>query len=433
RHISDKQWITTNYIANTTNSDPRRTEKLDFSSYTRYPVDGYGYNVGEQGFRIGHPMTMDFAGDFYRPMDGKTGIMELQPGQVNWGQINPQPAPGAVRMWLWHAFASRCNFACTYRYRQPLYGSEQYHYGIVGPDGVTPLPGGKEYAQVAAEMKELREVYNPKNRAPENYLAKKTAILWSHDNNWDIEYQKRNRQWNMHGHVQRYQTIIKSFGGPVDYIAEEDDYSDYPFVIIPAYQLVDTALIEKWTAYANNGGNLIVTCRTGHKDKMGHLFEAPYADMISDLIGAKVEKYDLLLENVEAYIERDGSKYAWTTWGDILTPDEGTQELATYADQFYQGKPAATFRKLGKGTVTYIGAHTKTGELEKDILAELYQNQGVEIENYPEGVLLQWRDGFWVALNYSSTPYELTIPEDAEILFGEKTIPSPGVTVWTEK
>lgn len=66
--------------------------------------------------------------------------MELQPGQVNWGSINPQPLPGAVRLWMWSVFAGGSDFICTYRYRQPLYGTEQYHYGIVGTDGVTVTP-----------------------------------------------------------------------------------------------------------------------------------------------------------------------------------------------------------------------------------------------------------------------------------------------------
>ena len=32
---------------------------------------------------------------------GTYGVMELQPGQVNWGSINPQPLPGAIRLWMW--------------------------------------------------------------------------------------------------------------------------------------------------------------------------------------------------------------------------------------------------------------------------------------------------------------------------------------------
>src|SRR5215213_8843206 len=52
RHTEPSQWITTNYISNIGNADPRRTDALDFISYTMYPVSG-GANLGEDGFRLG--------------------------------------------------------------------------------------------------------------------------------------------------------------------------------------------------------------------------------------------------------------------------------------------------------------------------------------------------------------------------------------------
>ena len=145
RHISPSHFITTNYISTTGGSDPRRSNDLDFISYTMYPVGG-GRGLGEEGFRLGWPDGIAFANAFYKNIKGVTGVMELQPGQVNWARINPQPEPGVVRMWLWHAFAGGLSFACNYRYRQPLYGSELYHYGIVRTDGVTPSPGGLQYS-----------------------------------------------------------------------------------------------------------------------------------------------------------------------------------------------------------------------------------------------------------------------------------------------
>ena len=87
----------------------------------------------------------------------KGALLVGPPGQVNWGTFNPQPMPGAVRMWVWHVFAGGGRFVCNYRFRQPLRGSEQYHYGMLMPDGLTLSPGGEEYMQVAKEMKKLRK------------------------------------------------------------------------------------------------------------------------------------------------------------------------------------------------------------------------------------------------------------------------------------
>lgn len=131
----------------------------------------YGDNegIGRRGYRVGNPLRIAWANDFFRPIQGTYGVMELQPGQVNWGSINPQPLPGAVRLWMWSVFAGGSDFICTYRYRQPLYGTEQYHYGIVGTDGVTVTPGGREYETFIKEIRELRKHYAPRETKPADY------------------------------------------------------------------------------------------------------------------------------------------------------------------------------------------------------------------------------------------------------------------------
>jgi beta-galactosidase len=54
--------------------------------------------------------------------------------------------------------------------------------------------------------------------------------------------------------------------------------------------------------------------------------------------------------------------------------------------------------------VTYLGVHTKDGRLEKEVLREVYKRAGIVTADYPQGVYVDWRDGFWVGVNYSSSP-----------------------------
>ena len=225
--VRPEQWITTNYMNVTDLADPRRTDRLDFISFTMYPVRGEK-NLGELGFRLGTPYRLAFAVDYFRSFKGVTGVMELQPGQVNWARINPQPEPGAVRMWLWHAFGGGLSFACTYRFRQPLYGSELYHAGIVGPDGVTPSRGGLEFARVIAEMKELRKLYDPAARMPDRVAARRTAFLWSHDVMWDLEIHKQTALWDTWDHRFKMMAAVKAAGAPLDYIGEDRRFLGLP-------------------------------------------------------------------------------------------------------------------------------------------------------------------------------------------------------------
>jgi beta-galactosidase len=429
RHTAPSQWITTNYIATIGSSDPRRSTDLDFTSFTLYPVSGGG-NLGEEGFRLGWQHGMAFGNSYYKPIQGVTGVMELQPGQVNWANINPQPMPGVVRMWLWHAFAGGSSFACTYRFRQPLYGSEQYHYGIIRTDGVTPSPGGLEFQQVAREIKNLRGKYDPAARPPAAWLARKTAILWSHENLWNIDQQKQTSLWDTWGHTFRYMEGARSCGAPVEFISEATEFSAYPVLIAPAYQLVDEELVRKWTRYVEQGGNLVLTCRSGQKRRNGQLWEARWAEPIYSLIGAEVSFFDLLPNEKSGEVRSPATVSQWNVWADVLKPMAGTESLAQYSNQYYAGQSAVTYRKLGKGSVTYIGVHTKDGRLEKEVIREVYKRAGIAVESYPEGVYVDWRDGFWVAVNYSSRTAELALPQTAEILLGNRSLKPAEVVIW---
>jgi len=425
-----EQWITTNYMNVTEMGDPRRTDRLDFITFTMYPVRG-SRNLGELGFRLGDPHRLAMAVDYFRSFKGVTGVMELQPGQVNWARINPQPEPGAVRMWLWHAFGGGLSFACTYRFRQPLYGSELYHAGIVGPDGVTPSRGGLEFARAIGEMRELRKLYDPAAKRPDRIAARRTALLWSHDVMWDLQIHKQTALWDTWDHRNKLMAAIKASGAPLDYVGEEDDFSGYPFLVAPAYQLVDEALVAKWTRYVEGGGHLVLTCRTGQKIKSGQLPEAPWAGLIAPLIGAEVELIDCLLDDDRGVVRMGGKGHAWNRWADVLKPlDGGTETLAVFADQFYAGKPAVVTRKHGRGTVTYIGADTIDGTLERDVLRLVYERAGVSPESYPPGFYVEWRDGFFVAVNYSSRPYAVPLGPGAKIVLGSNPVRPADVLIW---
>ena len=429
-NVGKNQFVTTNFMNGHTDVDPWRSKNLDFISYTVYPVAGYTEGVGDQGFRLGDPWRISFANDFFRSLKGVTGVMELQPGQVNWGSYNPQPYPGAVRMWLWNAFAGGLDFICSYRFRQPAYGGEQFHYGMVGTDGVTPLNGGKQYSQFMSEIRELRKQYKPNAAMPKEYAARKTAMVYNMDNVWETTLQPQTFQWNERAHIAKYYNALKLLTAPVEIVSEDKDLSAYPFVVIPACQMVDKALVDKWTKYAENGGHLIVTVRTGLKDRNGHFPEGEWACSISNLIGAKIVMNDMLGGNKTAKVTMAGKEYSWNNWGDMLEPAKGTEVWANFADQFYAGLPTVSNRKLGKGTVTYIGTDTDDGKLEQAVLKKVFETNGVAVQELPEGVMINWRDGFWIACNYSSSNVALDLPKGATKLVGGDLFSPAQVWVW---
>lgn len=437
-NISEKQYITTNYayFKFLPNVNPFLTrDDLDFSSHTMYLTSGWLNDSGDKlAHRLGSGMELAFSNEMAVSTNGYTGIMELQPGQINWGKYNSQPLPGAVRMWLWHSFALGDEFICTYRFRQPLYGGEQYHYGIMQTDGVSLSQGGEEYVKTINELNELKKHYNPKAKMPKSYASRQTAMLFNFDNINVMEQHKQTADWDSWQHVYTYYENAKTLGCDITFLQEDDnfDVKKYPFMLAPAYELVNDALIKKMETYVKAGGHLILSCRTGMKDKNAHLWEAKQQQPIWNLIGAQVQYSDHLPGNLSGTVNFNKKDYKWHVWSDILTPREGTETLASFTDQYYKNSSAIVRNKLGKGTVTYIGVWSDNRELEKQVMRKVYQDAGAEILDLPNYVFTEWRDGFWITVNYTAETVEAPVPANAKILIGQKTLKPAGVVVWQE-
>jgi len=436
--VSPKQWITTNY-AYYKFLPPvdlfRNKGDLDFASHTMYLLSTFlNYPEGALNFRLGSGMELSFSNEMAKSIEGYTGIMELQPGQINWGTYNAQPLPGAVRMWIWHCFGLDDQFTCTYRFRQPLFGGEQTHKGIMETDGVTVARGGKEYVQAIAEIKNLQKYYQPNPVTPKTVSSRKTAFLWKQDNLWEMQASPHTKSWDTWQHYYTYYGNLKTMGAPVQFIQETDEFNPekIPFMVAPAYSMVDKKIIAKWAKYVEEGGHLILSCRTGQKDRNGHFHETLLQQPIWELIGAKIEDNDQLPSTEKATVKADGKYYNWNVWGELIKPNEGTETLAVYSDQFYAGTSAVVTRKIGKGTITYIGVWTTNGELEKQILRKVYQQTGANILDLPAYVFVEWRDGFYVGVNYTSNPVKLPVSEKVEMLIGNREIQPGEVGVWKE-
>ncbi|NDP21045.1 MAG: beta-galactosidase [Paludibacter sp.] len=434
--VSKDQWVTTNfaYYKFLPSVDLFRNQKdLDFASHTMYLLSTFlNTDKGEMAYRLGSGMELSFSGEMARSIKGFTGIMELQPGQINWGQWNSQPLPGAVRMWIWHCFGLGEKFVCTYRFRQPLFGGEQFHKGIVEPDGLTVSPGGKEFVQAIAEIGKLKIDNSQTIETPHEIQTRTTAFLWKQENLLALEDTKGTNSWNTWAHYYSYYQCLKSMGCPVTFIQETDnfDVQKYPFMVAPAYEMVDKKLIDKWTKYVADGGHLVLTTRTGMKDKNGHLWETLLQQPIWDLIGAKIDFFDQLPPTKTSTVEFADKKYGWNVWGDVITPTQHTEVWSTHTDNFYTGKAAAVNHKLGKGSVLYVGVVSTEGEFENALLRKFYLQSGAQILHLPDYVFVEWRNGYWVAVNYGSKQFELPVPNGKEIVFGDKSVMPGGVTVW---
>jgi beta-galactosidase len=150
------RFLTTNFMPMYLDIDPADMKnELSLFSWDSYPVSGWDKETPGEEYRIANPAGIGLMHDQMASYNSRWALMELQPGQVNWSGVPVRLYPGVVRLWIWTAFAHGAEFVTTYRFRQPRFGIELFHHGLVNPDGKTLSSGGEQFAQVIREMKQL--------------------------------------------------------------------------------------------------------------------------------------------------------------------------------------------------------------------------------------------------------------------------------------
>lgn len=424
--IGDR-FITTNFMPLHLDCDPRDFEScLNLWSWDSYPVSGWDRNPADQTFRIADPAGIGLVHDHMASFNGRWALMEIQPGQVNWSGVPVRLFPGAVRLWLWTAFAHGARFITTYRFRRPRFGAELWHDALVGPDGITPTPGGREFMQTIREIDTLPK-HDDVAAGPSTPAV---GIVVDFDALWEMTGQPQARRWNQRDWLTRWYSAAMRMGLPIRVVHPDRDIPpDVKLLVAPGVQLVDAPLLQRWERFALDGGQLVLTCRTGLMDRNGQIFEAPWASAIRPLIGASIEAYDSLPVDLQGAVEFAGRRFAWGAWGDQLSVDAGTDVLATYADQFYAGAPAATRRDLGAGGVTYCGVDGSV-ELLEALLRTACAQAAIPAHSLPHRTQLLDRDGLTIFLNYADQPQITPAPAGAVFVVGGPETPPAGVSAW---
>ncbi|MFT3787759.1 MAG: beta-galactosidase [Tepidisphaeraceae bacterium] len=428
RRRSPGRWVTTNFMTFHPDADPGDFQDIfDLWSWDTYPITGWGGDFKDERFRIADPASVGYMHDQMRGYSGRWALMEVQPGQVNWTGVPVQTMPGAVRQLLWQAFAHRSEFVTVYRFRRPRVGIEQFHDGLVDWDGVTPMRGGREFAQVITELKKLHDVVGVELAS---LTDKQTvSILHDHDQLWYYQSLPQARRFDYVGICRRWHRVSEELAQGVRVTTTIDGAQDTDVLIVPAKQMIEASTIKGLEKFARDGGHVIITGRTGIFDRNGHAWEAKLAEPIHGLIGAAVTGYDSLPERTFGSVDMDGASHAWGMWGDQLEPHEGTAVWARYSDQFYAGTPAVTHRTLGRGSVTYVGP-VDSDSLASAVLEKVLKLAGVETLKLEPNTRVHRVGPVTVFANANPRPVVAPAPAGAEFIIGQRRVDAAGVCVW---
>jgi beta-galactosidase len=421
------RFITTNFMGLHLDANPAdMAEDLTLFSWDSYPVTGWDKNPIDETFRMADPNSVGLSHDHMASFNGRWGLMELQPGQVNWSGVPVLVYPGAIRLWIWTAFAHGAEFVTTYRFRQPRFGIELFHHGLVGTDGVTPSAGGREFSQVITEMRKL-DLAKPQKTADESI-----GLIFDFQQMWYFNTMPQSKKWNQGALLRAWYGAACRLGAKVKILHADRPWpSDLKVIVVPGVQMMEEALVKRLDEFVAGGGHLVLTCRSGLMDRNGQLWDGPLAAPLISMIGATITGYDGLPDDLLGKVKFGGKSYSWNVWGDLLTPAKGTTVLAKYGDQFYAGAAAVTQHKHGRGSVLYCGVFAEDG-LADALLAKVAKDAKLTITKLPGRVQVLRRGAYRIALNYTDSTITAAAPKKAKFIIGGRRIGPAGVAVWTE-
>ncbi|MDJ1433235.1 beta-galactosidase [Halostagnicola sp. A-GB9-2] len=398
------------------------SERLEFASWDSYPT-GHVQQQGEPSvdeLLAGDPDVVGLDHDLYRSAaNAPFWVMEQQPGDINWPPYSPQPAEGAMRLWAHHAVAHGADEVVYFRWRRCRQGQEQYHAGLRNADG-TPARGYDDASAAASELEELPALSN---------VDAPVAIVHEYDNLWALDNQPHAPEFDYWSHLETYYRALRARGVSVDIVPPTRDLSSYDAVVAPTLHLVDENIADTLQSYTEDGGELLLTMRSGVKDRANKLLNEPAPGPLADIVGATVTEHGAPHPNMERVLEYDGETFEYTVWNERLELESATVK-ATYQGGGAPGTAAITQNEIGDGCVTYCGVWPES-ELADALISTVLDRAEIPStdEALPTNVRAIERDGYTWVTNFSGEKITLDLPEHASIIQGDRRVPEYDLAV----
>ncbi len=294
-----------------------------------------------------------------RSPDGDCGfwVIEQKAGQVNWQDVNSLVRPGVIRLFTYQLLSRGACGVLYYHWRQSRIGNEKF-FGAVLPHHVqTNSRAFKEISQIGEEIKMLAPALKGSK------VVAEACILYTHDNDWVLQQPMQpTKHFNLREHIQLIYNALHDRNISVDFARPTEELSQYRIVFAPSLHLLSGAEADLMKLYVQNGGTLVTTFNTGLVDEHNMAAESGYPHDLTDLFGLEVLEFDPLPPGEENHLTFKGAfptshMHPARIWCDIIEPKE-CQVLATYAKDFYQGRPAMTMNTYGLGRAIYIGTQS---------------------------------------------------------------------------
>ncbi|MDR1009529.1 MAG: beta-galactosidase, partial [Opitutaceae bacterium] len=365
-------------------------------------------------------------------------VMEMQPGFVDWASVSNSLDKGETRALVWAAVGHGADGIAYWQWRSALNGQEQYHGVLVGPDG-NPVPFYEENRRITDDFAKAAPLL--KNTAPVSEIA----LLHDYDSRWAIDFNRFSQRYEQLDLLIDYYRAFRDITQSVDIVDPASALDRYKLVVAPSLNVISADLARHLAAYVERGGHLVLGPRSGMKNEFNALNTQRQPGPLVPSLGARVEQFYALLGEIP--VEGDwgaGKADIWAEYFSELAPDVDVLMRYGKANGFLDGQPAAITRKLGRGSITYLGA-----VLEKSLMSRVAEKMlsAAAISTkpplpVPAGIEVCRRVGegreIYIVINHTPDESSFALPRPMQdVLAGGKTsavrLPPRGVGVFLDE
>ena len=371
---------------------------LDVATWDSYPIgfldrSGADAATKQRYMRQGHPDCAAFHHDLYRRCgNGRFWVMEQQPGPVNWSHHNPAPLDGMVKSWGLEAFGHGAEILSPFRWRQAPFAQEQWHAGLLLPDG-KPAKASGEIKQLSAEIGAI----------PVAIPTAKVALMFSYDASWMFEAQPQGAGWDYLYLVFAFYSGLRRMGQTIDIVAPGDNLSSYAAVFVPSLPYISDKALASLKA---TKAQLLIDPRTGSKTQSLQSPDTLAPGTLAELIPLRIERSESFAPFHKEKASFLGMDVAVETWLDhVSDPLDGNMPEPTVRAESGYGL------LYDHNTIRYLAGVPDEAFLAA-LLMDTLARAGLSVGILPEDIRIADSDAGRFIVNYG--PEAIDLPDGVD-------------------
>lgn len=486
REYAPTQAITTNFMMGTTDFDHHKFAKetgIDIAFFDEYPLSGpaiFSWLTDAQltaTLRTGlpdwqalnHALYRGVAGAAYGETSGPFGVMEMQPGVLNWNTYRVSPWEGMVRLWTLETYAASGDAVAYFRWRQVPYAQEQTLSGLHISDGSKDQGLFEAQNVMFSDLPTLRqelEASRSNSSSDDSDVAHEpqadVALVFDYASYWTWAIEPYSGSWDASSAtytgtilscldlVYTFYTALRRLGLAVDIIGPEQPLSGYKLVVVPSMPIIPDTFNAALSSYTD--GSVVFGPRSGAlAANFSYAPEIqPAAGALRDNLPLRVTRVETPPEYAGSGVEYGGTNYSityWEEWVDCARGNATSTATVTSTSKHRYGQPAACSSSSTSSSSGwhYLGFNPPAdflvaylGDVAADAgVLDLTGRTPSADNNLGDSLRLLRRGNLLWAFNYATEP---VAPPDvagggnaaaAQLVIGEEgDIPAAGVVVW---